>query len=47
MGRRRAAVLVALAAALPILADDLHGWIHAVLAVAIGLVAAALPSKKT
>lgn len=47
MERWRAAALAALAAALPILASDLHGWPHALLAVATGSVAAlALPLKK-
>lgn len=47
MERWRAAVLAALAAALPILADGLHGWLHFAFAVAVGFVAAAvaLPSK--
>lgn len=49
MHRWRATVLAALAAVLPVLASDLHGWPHVLLAAAIGSVAAAvaLPSKKT
>lgn len=48
MGRLRAALLAALAAALPVLASNLHGWLHTVLAAAIGSIAAAaaLSSKK-
>lgn len=47
MERWRAAVLAALTAALPVLASDLHGWLHALLAGAIGSVAVlALAQKK-
>lgn len=49
MERWRTAVLAALAAALPVLASGLHGWLHPALAAASGSVAAAaaLSSKKT
>ena len=47
MNRWRAMMLAALAAALPVLAGDLHGWLLAVLAAATGSVAAlTLPFKK-
>lgn len=42
MDRWRATVLAALAAALPILASELNGWLLAMLAVSAGSVAAAL-----
>ena len=47
MRRLRAIVLTALAAALPILAGEVHGWLLAGLALITGTVAAiAMPSKK-
>jgi hypothetical protein len=47
MHRSRAVVLAALAAALPILASDLHGWLLAGLALTTGVVALlAFPLKK-
>ena len=47
MRRWRAFVLAALAAALPLLSGELHGWLLAMLTVAAGSVAAlALASKK-
>lgn len=45
--RLRATVVTTLAAALPILAGEVHGWLLAALALITGTVAAiAMPSKK-
>jgi hypothetical protein len=46
VNQRRAALLAALAAALPVLAGQVHGWLLTILAFAIGAVAAlSLPTK--